>query len=101
MQTETVNIDKLVFEWEDDEEVASSMNQTKHTIVLVGKHYASTGRTIAGHRRAMKAQSNTQAVRSVDAASVMQSITATPALCHSSFEVGLFRSNARALSCRR
>lgn len=91
MQTETVNIDKLVFEWEDDDEVtvASSMNRSKHVIILVGKHHASTGRVVAGHRRAMKAQINSQAVRNAGAGNIMQSITATPALCHSSFEVCL------------
>ncbi|KJA28820.1 hypothetical protein HYPSUDRAFT_61657 [Hypholoma sublateritium FD-334 SS-4] len=86
MRTETVNTDKLVFEWEDDDEVASSMNRTKRAIILVGKHHASTGRVVAGHRRAMKAHINSQAVRNAGVGNIMQSITATPALCHSSFE---------------
>ncbi|KAF9486082.1 hypothetical protein BDN70DRAFT_927110 [Pholiota conissans] len=88
MPTYTVDIlESLEFELDSDSDgdtVKEKANPSRHTTLLVGKH-STSGRLIAGHRRARKARMDAEN-QLKGASQVLQSITASPSVCHSSFE---------------
>jgi hypothetical protein len=90
MPTHTVDLlERLEIEWDSDSDTDAKENQNKsrHTTIIVGKHFTTSGRLVAGHKRAMKARMNAQnSPKSVSP--VLLSITASPAQRHSSFEAG-------------